>query len=340
MDRYSGKELSMDNKMQELREIEAQRTDILAKLNKIEEKKPSVSNKVYAKVRNEYEVKLNELERKMAGHVGLIKKELSNLKKEETQLSKQQEDLKFVIEEIDLRYSIGEYDEEAYKGLNEENSKKLNALKMQLEKIRERTQRFQDIIEIKNIEETILETPETPVEVPQEAVELTPEAPADSAKTPAEEAIDEILKASAEPSEEKPIEEVLEVPPEEPETPIEDIADVVETPAEPEPEPEPELELEETAEEEPQIEIEEHLLEEKLPEEAEIKLDQLLTEDETLTSEAESAAEEVVEEETAEEPKQTEEGKNVACPKCGHMNAPDSWYCEKCGAEILDSPVT
>ena len=30
----------------------------------------------------------------------------------------------------------------------------------------------------------------------------------------------------------------------------------------------------------------------------------------------------------------------VACPKCGHMNAPDSWYCEKCGAEVLDSPAT
>ena len=59
----------MDNKMQELREIESQRSDILAKLSKIEEKKTSVSDKVYAKVRKEYEVKLNELEKKIQLHV-------------------------------------------------------------------------------------------------------------------------------------------------------------------------------------------------------------------------------------------------------------------------------
>ena len=29
------------------------------------------------------------------------------------------------------------------------------------------------------------------------------------------------------------------------------------------------------------------------------------------------------------------EREGVGCPKCGMMNEPDSWYCEKCGAELL-----
>ncbi len=315
----------MDNKMEELREIEAQRTDLLAKLNKIEEKKTSVSEKVFTKVKLEYEEKLKELEQKMAGHVDLIKKELKSLKHEETKLAKQQDDLNFVIEEIDLRYSIGEYDEESYKKLNEENSKTLNTLKTQLESVRERKQRFQDIIEIKSIEETIEEAPEVPAEtaeaapeVPLVEVEASPEA-----EVPAEESLEAILETPPEATpEETPIEMVLE---EEPAT------------AEPD---EAEPAVEEIAAAEPQIEIEEHILEETLSKEAEMKLDELLTEDKTPTPEAEATTEDTGEQTADEESKTGEEGKNVACPKCGHMNAPDSWYCEKCGAEVLDSPAT
>lgn len=311
--------------MKELREIEAQRTDLLAKLNKIEEKKTSVSEKVFTKVKLEYEEKLKELEQKMAGHVDLIKKELKSLKHEETKLAKQQDDLKFTIEEIDLRYSIGEYDEESYKKLNEENSKKLNTLKTQLESVRNRKQRFQDIIEIKSIEEAIEETPE----VPAEAVETAPEVPLEEveaspeAEVPAEEALEEILETPPEAApEETSIEMVLK----------EETATAESDEAEPA--------VEEIAAAEPQIEIEEHLLEETLSEEAEMKLDELLTEDKTPTPEAEATTEDTEEQTAGEEAKTGEEGKNVACPKCGHMNAPDSWYCEKCGAEVLDSPAT
>ncbi len=314
----------MDSKMNELREIEAQRTDILAKLKKIEDKKTSVSEKVFSKVKLEYEEKLKELELKMAEHVDVIKRELKSLTQEETKLAQQQEDLKFTIEEIDLRYSIGEYDEESYKKLNEENSKKLNTLKTQLDGVRERKQRFQDIIEIKSIEETIEEVPEVPVEtieaapeVPVEEIEAAPEA-----EVPVEEALEAILKTPAEEThDETPGEEILE---EEPAAAESDEAE----PA-----------VEEIAAAEPQLEIEEHMLAETLSQEAEAKLDELLSEDETPEREAEATTEDT-EEKAEEEEKTGEEGKYVACPKCGHMNAPDSWYCEKCGAEVLDSPAT
>lgn len=88
--------------------------------------------------------------------------------------------------------------------------------------------------------------------------------------------------------------------------------------------------------------IDEHILEEKLTPE-EMKLDELVVEEEAVKPETveeggEAKPEVTEEKETAEEPsKKTQEG--ITCPKCGHVNTPDSWYCQKCGAEIFGFPA-
>ncbi|MEO0206677.1 MAG: zinc ribbon domain-containing protein, partial [candidate division WOR-3 bacterium] len=87
--------------------------------------------------------------------------------------------------------------------------------------------------------------------------------------------------------------------------------------------------VEPAVEEKPEeLTIDEHILEEKLPEEVK-KLDELLVE----TSNLLESEEKVVEDKPVKEAEKKEEG--IACPKCGYVNPPDSWYCEKCGAEIL-----
>jgi len=257
----------MQDKWQELQEIEAQRSDIVTKLARIEEKKASVSQEVYKKVKNEYEGKLKKLDDKMAENVDLIKEELINLKQEEEKIAQEEKEITFKIEEIELRYSIGEYDEESFKKLSDENKEKSIAAKTNLQKLRKRKQWLEDFVKIKSIEETI------------------------ESKTPAAEPV-------AEP--------------------------VVEPVVEPEPIPKD------------SIKIDESILEEKLPGE-EKKLDELLVEEEAVlpkTPEEQQA--------TPEAPAVSgiESEKSVPCPKCGYMNAPDSWYCEKCGAEILDSPAS
>lgn len=249
----------MEDKWQELQELEAQRNDIVTKLEKIEEKKASVSQEVYKKVKTEYDGKLKKLDDKMAENVDLIKEELINIKQEEEKTIKEEEDINFKIEEIELRYSIGEYDEESFKKLSEENKEKSIAAKTNLQKLQERKQWLEDFVKIKSIEETI------------------------ESKTP-----------------------------------------VVEPVAEPEPIPES------------SIKIDESILEEKLPGE-EKKLDELLVEEEAVLPKAPEE-----QQATQEDPavSDIESEKSVPCPKCGYMNAPDSWYCEKCGAEILDSPAS
>ncbi len=262
----------MEEKWHELREIEAQRSDIITKLKRIEEKKSTVSVDVYTKVRKDYEDKLKQIDGEMAQHVDLIKNELASLKQEEEKVKQKEKEIKFKMEESSLRYSIGEYDEESFKKMRDEDDEDMKAIQSELHKLHERKKWLEDFIELKSIEETI-----------DEAIEG---------------AVEGVIKPATETAApEKPKEEVK--PKEE-------------------------------------IEIEEHILEEKVPEEV-AKLDELLVEEEALKSEI-SEEQEPTPESTEEPSKQKEKvGEKVPCPKCGQMNSPDSWYCEKCGAEILDS---
>ena len=69
----------MEDKWQELRKIEAQRTDVLTKLKRIEDKKDTVSPEVYEKVKKEYEEKLESIDAEMSKNVELIKEQLKEI---------------------------------------------------------------------------------------------------------------------------------------------------------------------------------------------------------------------------------------------------------------------
>jgi hypothetical protein len=260
----------MEDKWQELRQLEAQRSDLITKLAKIDEKKEMVSEEVYGKVKNEYEEKLNNIDIQMGKHMDLIKEELTNINDQELKLLSDEKEINMQIEEIELRYSIGEYDEESYMSLSDEKKDARSKARDNLENLKKRKKWLEDFIDVKDIEETI--APEPPTETPAQKPEEAPPEPVVAEKEP----------------------------------------ENVDT----------------------DIQIEEHILEEKLPEE-ETKLDELIVEEEAVKQEV--VEELKSEEESAAQPVKEKE-KNAPCPKCGHSNALDSWYCEKCGAEILDSP--
>ena len=283
----------MDDKWQELRQLETQRTGLITKLGKIEEKKEMVSNEVYEKVKGEYEEKLRHIDANMNEHIDLIKEELVSIQGEETKLQEEEKNTDLQIEEIELRYSIGEYDEASYTEQSEEKKDALGTTRTNLENLRKRKQWLEDFTQIKDIEQTIEhETPAEPAPVEPKPEQSEPEQP-----------------KPEQPEPEQPEPEQSE--PEQPE------------PEQPEPE-QPEAE----------IQIEEHILEKISPEEG-TKLDELLVEEDAVKQEV---IEEVkTEQESPAQPAEEKE-KSTPCPKCGHLNALDSWYCEKCGAEVLDSP--
>uniref|UniRef100_A0A7V0Z5X6 Zinc ribbon domain-containing protein n=1 Tax=candidate division WOR-3 bacterium TaxID=2052148 RepID=A0A7V0Z5X6_UNCW3 len=236
----------MENNFEKLKAIENERNDLLKKLEKIEEKKAHVSNEVYLKVRGDYEARLKKLDEKIAENKELLMIEMKNAKKELSELLPKQKELKLHLEEIELRYSIGEYSEDKFNEFEKETKGNLAGVEERIRKLEDRIKWCEGLIGAEQVEEI------------------------------------------------RVIEEVEEVPAVEEEKKGENLT------------------------------IDEHILEEKLPDEVN-KLDELLVETSALLEETEKK----------EEPKKEKKEEGIACPKCGYLNPPDSWYCEKCGAEIL-----
>jgi len=236
----------MENNFEKLKAIENERNDLLKKLEKIEEKKAHVSNEVYLKVRGDYEARLKKLDEKIAENKELLMIEMKNAKKELSELLQKQKELKLHLEEIELRYSIGEYSEDKFNEFEKETKGNLAGVEERIRKLEDRIKWCEGLIGAEQVEEI------------------------------------------------RVIEEVEEVPAVEEEKKGENLT------------------------------IDEHILEEKLPDEVN-KLDELLVETSALLEETEKK----------EEPKKEKKEEGIACPKCGYLNPPDSWYCEKCGAEIL-----
>jgi hypothetical protein len=239
----------MEDKMSVLQELQGQRADLIGKLRRIDEKKSTVSAEVYEKVKKEYVDKLKGIEKQISGHIDLITDEIEHLKTQEEEIIKKKKEMKLEMEEVELRYSIGEYDEGSFKKMKEEHDTGMRRFDQDMEKTREALAYYKSLM-----------TPGQVEEAPK-----------------------------------------------------------------PEPKPKPESKPAEEVKAESELKIDEHILEEKLPEE-EIALEELLSEEEAVNPE--------LVEESPTKPK-TEQDKGVTCPKCGHVNTADSWYCEKCGAEIL-----
>jgi hypothetical protein len=275
----------MDDRLQELKDIEVQRSDIVTKLKKIEDKKHTVSAEVYEKVKTEYEDKLKVLDGRMSEHIDLIKEQLTELDQEAHTAIESEKQLNMNLEEVELRYTIGEYSEEDYNAMKQEHESKLQAVKDSVKSLNDRKSWLGNFINV---------TDDQKAPEPEPVPELTPESPA-------EEPLEDIVDAALEPIEDAAPEEANNT-----------------------------------------IQIEEHILEEKLPDE-DTKLEELIVEEETVAQTPEEPSEEAPSEEAPKESvpaPSTEKDKSIACPKCGHLNTPDSWYCEKCGAEILDSPIS
>lgn len=231
----------MEDKMSILKGLQAQRNDVVGKLRRIEDKKSSVSVEVYEKVKREYAEKLKEIDDELSGHIDLLTEEIQRLKDQEDEIVQSKKEARFKMEEVELRYSIGEYDEGSFKKAKREGDARMNQLDSELRKIQENIQYYTAIMKGK------------------------------------------------------------------------------------EPEPVKPTARKQPVHEDTELKIDEHILEEKLPEE-EVALEELLSEEDALKPEA-----------IADSPRESGvvEEKGVACPKCGHINTADSWYCEKCGAEIL-----
>ena len=322
-----------------------QRDDLIEKLKKLENKKGATKESIFKKVKSDYEGRLNNIKEQLGKFSDFARERVKSLNENLEQLKTERESYADKIEELKLRFELGEYEEGNYQEEVEENEKMLNEVDDKLKKVEGEIASMKELLvgEEKDgateerIEEVVTEEAvaeeETKEEMPSEELsEIFEEETKEGVQTEGgeeegetvgvqEKKLEEAFKTDEEKPEGKEIAESLEASLEESlddllkEAEVPDEGEKEETPA-PEIIPEGEAVKKETS-----------------------KLEGFTEETEETTEEAEEEMPEGEESQAEEEGEQPEEGEEkvdgLVCPKCGYVNSKDSWYCEKCGAELL-----
>lgn len=308
---------------EELEALQVKRRDILEMLSRLEKKKHATRPHIYEKVRADYEERLNGIEEELKSREEAVRKELQRIAAEKKDLLRERDVLQEELEEVSLRHDAGEYSDRVFSKMEDEKRAKLGPLEAKLKELEEEEQPFKALAAIK---EPVRERP-----VPKEEEVVEVEEPA-KAEEVVEQAVAE-LREVEEPSVPQERAKASEISPEL----LAEEAALKES----------ERELEELIKELEQSEVAMGHTETKesldlLDKEPEEIVPGSVGKDESILSEEEIFKEEEKELEELLGGKETggpsrDEGKGLLCEKCGTVNKPDSWYCEKCGAELIEA---
>jgi chromosome segregation ATPase len=300
--------------------IKAAIDDIKEKLSKIENKRGSIRDSVYQKVKRDYEVRLGDLNGQLAGKKESLKESLKEITTKKQPLKSKLDVLQEQLEEIELRHSIGEYSDAQYDSMSGEIKEKMSEIEKDLESIKKEEKETKELLGEHGVDvEEEIESEEIEEETEEEkAAEEVQEEPlpevskedmiAEELFTGKEKTVEEsesvISNASAAEEENKAMLEVQEGNP----ARGAELFDLSKEKGKEEAKKEP---PEGSAEEEDWLSS----LEQELNEEAEEEKNVGKTEK---AGNAEKNEEELV----------------SICPKCNYKNRPDAWYCENCGSEL------
>ncbi len=119
----------MSNNFQEVRDLLKEREDIEKKLLKLEELKSQTKPHIYEKVKNDYEGKLKKIVSSLNGHVEALEKSLKELTPKLQDIVKDETEIDDAIAELTLRYQLGDYNENEYNSKKEEYEKQLESIR-------------------------------------------------------------------------------------------------------------------------------------------------------------------------------------------------------------------
>lgn len=311
-----------ENNGEGFEELVKKRQDLGDKLKKLEKKKETAKEKIYLKVKTDYEKRLEDINRAIKEQASFAEERVSKLQEEEEVLKEKRESYADRVAELKLRFELGEFEEAEYDDILEEEEKKLGEIDKSLDNIKD---------EIVSMEGLIKEKKNEKLEVAEEvkAKEIDEEV--------TEEKLPEAAEVEREKAEEKEEEERVNVQEKEF---VEAFASVDEEEAEEtkiaesiEESIDDLLKESETSKESAETVEEESIASEIIPEgeavkEETSKLEGFPEDKGELATEEEEEDSEKAEEEEAEV-------EGLKCLKCGFVNSKDCWYCEKCGSELL-----
>jgi hypothetical protein len=161
--------------IEELQRIKAEQDVILERLEKMEEKKESVSEEVYRRVHVDYETRLKSLDDEAGPLKDQARLQYAELKTVLGQIESALATAKMDREELQLRHELGEFDDDAYAGHIKEHDAKVKDHQSDLgdaEGIRDRfLSAFHSEDELEAGSETLPPTP--PAEVAADASQKT-----------------------------------------------------------------------------------------------------------------------------------------------------------------------
>lgn len=302
-----------------LEELQALMEAVQKRLAILDEKKALTRPEIYSKVRAEYQAKIQEIESLMLEKGADLEEALNQAVVEQDTLGLRKQELKDILDEMELRLVIGEIDEETKARQTQEHTEEMAEIDAKLAALEQKVSNFQKMLAAQPQKTSPAPTayvpePPKPTPAPRPAPQPRPARP--QAEPAAPQPTPQIQPKPA------PAPRPAPVPAPEPPKPA------------PRPAPAPAPEPPPVAASEPAVnEIDE----------LEKQFASLLGESLGGTHpKAEPArADEPVEiiSNAAEAPESAEDNHEgeLKCPKCGSFNRADNWYCEKCGNELISA---
>ena len=260
---------------------------------------------VRAKIRGDYQQRLDQVIEQLRGHAASVAEQLATLRVRQDDLAGQEEKAQETLAEAELRHAVGEYEESEWERVRGGSERLLIDVREELARVSD------EITRLGEVQALIAAAPEAPAE-PEPEPELSPAAAGDEDAGDDWEPLIPLAETPAPPPPSAPrftprgTSRTSEPAP--PRT--------IPFPPRPEPSPDDLAFIKSMADEQPST---------KRPSGAAPR-----------TSDAGSKS---VEEPPKavpgnERPSQAAVPKTLKCGECGTLNRPTEWYCERCGAEL------
>ncbi|MFO8062348.1 MAG: zinc-ribbon domain-containing protein [bacterium] len=291
----------------DFKQLMQEKQDIENKIRKLENMKQDIKPQVYEKIKSDYNDRLNDLENNIKQNTEAIMQEKANIEHEIEELDNLSEELETELQEIRVRIQLGEYSEEEYTDKLKEKEEKLNDYKLRRDQLTIKLNEYSMIIEQEGV-------PDEDNEIPEDAsAAIMPEEDKTEETEELEESIPDIAEQTADEDQlgAEPVSDVGSEIREE-----EDINEDEENPLNDILQPALQENDNEDADESAEYTEDDDKDESEGIEPIDTGLDQFLEE-----------------ENEGDEEDKTMEG--LKCPKCGHINDPNSITCEKCGTDLF-----
>jgi len=127
-----------DTKFEEFQDLIKELSEVKGKLLKLEERKNTVREVVYERVRGDYEEKVRQVEAQIEEKRDFLENAFSTARSEIEDVVNRRKGVEEEVEEISLRHYLGEYEDEEYERLHQDRIDMLGSLMKEMETLTKR----------------------------------------------------------------------------------------------------------------------------------------------------------------------------------------------------------